>query len=157
MSIDVQLSSFYQFDRNAFELSIVNIHLIILFNFVLEFFQKETKVDHLFDVLIFVFFSHLFFKDLSISINIWTKDFHELCNEFNIVIKEFNSPFFPDDFIFATLFLETFKKLYDIMFIEMQSLWKFRSEHRHHVSNCYKHDKRRWHVRNINKKRVSRW
>ena len=157
MSINVQLFSFYQFDRDVFELSTVNTHLIILSDFILEFFQKETKVDHLLDVLIFVFFSHLFFKDLSTSINIWRKGFHELCNEFNTVTRKLDSSFFLDDFIFITLFLETFKKLCDVMFIEMQSFWRFRSEHKHHVSNCCRHDERKWHARNINKRRISRW
>ena len=154
MNISVQLFSFYQLDRDAFKLSIVNTHLIILSDFVLEFFQKETGIDHLLDVLIFVFFSHFLFKDLSVPINIWKKSFHELCNKLNSVTKELDLLFLLDDFIFITLFLETFKKLYDIMFIEMQSLWEFWSEHKHHVSNYWKHDERRWHVRNINKRRI---
>ena len=94
MNINVQLFLFYQLDRDVFKLSTVNTYLIVLSDFVLEFFQKETRVDHLFNILIFVFFSHLFFKDLSTSINIWKKDFHELCNEFNIKRKSLIHCFF---------------------------------------------------------------
>ena len=156
MSINVQLFLFYQFNRDAFKLSTVNTHLIVFSDFILEFLQKEARVDHLLDVLIFIFFSHFLLKDLLISINIWKKFFYEFCNEFNTVTKKFNLSFFFNNFIFITLFLETFKKFCDVMFIEMQSLWEFRSEHKHHVSNCCRHDERRWHARNINKKRVSR-
>ena len=157
MNINIQLFSFYQFDQNTFKLSTVNMHLIVLSDFVLEFFQKKAEFDYLLNVLIFIFFSHLLFKDLSTSINIWRKNFLKLCNESNIVTKELNSLFLLDDFIFIILFLETFKKLCDVIFIEMQSLWGSWSGHKYHVSNYWKYVERRWHARDMNKRRIFWW
>ena len=68
--MNFQLFSFYQFNRDVFKLSTVSTYLFILFNFIFKFFEKETEVDHLFNVLLSVFFSYLLFKDLSTSINI---------------------------------------------------------------------------------------
>ena len=94
LNLNISLFSFYQFNRDVFKLSTINMHLIILSDFILKFFQKKTKVDHLLNILIFIFFSYLLFKDFSISINIWRKKFHKLCNEFNTVMKKFNLSFF---------------------------------------------------------------
>ena len=68
MNLNVQLFLFYQFDQNAFELSIVSTYLIVLFNFILEFPLKKTEIDHLLDILIFVFFLHLFSKSFQIQL-----------------------------------------------------------------------------------------
>ena len=118
-----------------FKLSTINTYLIVLFDFVFEFLQKEARIDHLLNVLIFVFFLHLLFKGLSTSINIWKKNFHELCNESNTVTEKLDLLFLFDDFIFVTLFFKTFKKFCDVMFIEMQSFWRSRSEHKDQVLN----------------------
>ena len=70
LRINVQLTSLNQFDKNIFKLMIVSSHLIVDTNFAFVFFQKETRVYHLFCIFIFIFFSHFFIKRISIAINI---------------------------------------------------------------------------------------
>ena len=90
----LQLFTFYQFDRNVFRLLTVSTCLIVLSDFIFEFLQKKTKVDHLLDVLIFIFFLLFLFKSFSTSINRWRKNFQKFCNELNTVTKKFNLLFF---------------------------------------------------------------
>ena len=70
LSINVQLFSLNQLDKNVFKLTIINSHLIVDTSLTLIFLQEETKVCHLLCIFILVFLSHFFVKDSSIAINI---------------------------------------------------------------------------------------
>ena len=119
LNINVQLFSLNQFNKNAFKLTIINSHLIVNTSFAFILLQEETRIDHLFRVLVFILFLHFFVKDSSIAINIRNRCFHELDYRSFAITRKLNSSFFHSDFILIAQFFKTLKKLDDVMFIEV--------------------------------------
>ena len=107
LSINVQLFSLNQLNKNAFKLTIINSHLIVDTSLALVLLQEETKVDHLFRILVLVLFSHFFVKDSSIAINIRNRCFHELDYRSFAITRKLNSSFFHSDFIFIAQLFKT--------------------------------------------------
>ena len=119
LSINVQLFSLNQLNRNVFKLMIINSHLIVDTSFALVLFQEKTKICYLLRIFIFVLLLHFFVKDCSIAINIRNQCLYKFNNLSFTVTKELNSSFFYNDFIFIAQLLKTLQKFNNIVFIEV--------------------------------------